>query len=147
MYPVHPGMEAPAEANAAELAAAERVFGVGGSFEGTQADAVFFAPLPEQVEVALLGRSNAGKSSLLNALLGAGGASTSATPGHTDALHFWRLGRTALHLVDLPGYGYAHQRDAGVRDAWMRLIAGYLHARGRDGGGILQRVLLLVDVR
>jgi len=92
-------------------------------------------------EVALAGRSNVGKSSLLNALVGRSGlARTSNTPGRTRELNFFDLsGR--LVLVDMPGYGYAEAPKARV-EAWTELVFTYL--RGRPG---LALVCLLVDAR
>jgi GTP-binding protein len=92
-------------------------------------------------EIAFLGRSNVGKSSLVNALTGRRMlARTSNTPGRTRQLNFFTLdGR--LMLVDLPGYGYAAASKTAVA-AWMRLIQSYL--RGRSS---LRRVCLLIDAR
>lgn len=98
-------------------------------------------PEPELPEVAVAGRSNVGKSSLLNALAGRHGlARTSKTPGRTQELNFFRIGG-GLVLVDLPGYGYAEAPKAKV-EAWNRLIRDYL--RGRPN---LARVLVLIDAR
>lgn len=92
-------------------------------------------------EVAVAGRSNVGKSSLINALVGQEGlARTSNTPGRTQQINMFELdGR--LRLADLPGYGYARAPKKLV-DGWNRLIFAYL--RGRPG---LQRALILVDSR
>ena len=92
-------------------------------------------------EVAFAGRSNVGKSSLINALVGQEGlARTSNTPGRTQQVNMFELdGR--LRLVDLPGYGYA-QAPKKLVESWNRLIFAYL--RGRP---CLQRALVLVDAR
>ncbi|MFQ5534994.1 MAG: ribosome biogenesis GTP-binding protein YihA/YsxC [Sphingomonadales bacterium] len=109
--------------------------------------AVALRTLPEadRAEVAFAGRSNVGKSSLVNALTGRRTlARTSNTPGRTQQVNFFQLGdsgRESLHLVDLPGYGYAAAPKASV-EQWTRLVRGYL--RGRPN---LRRVLLLVDLR
>jgi GTP-binding protein len=92
-------------------------------------------------EVAFAGRSNVGKSSLLNALTGRKAlARTSNTPGRTQQLNFFDLGGR-LMLVDLPGYGYAKAPKGDV-DRWNRLIRLYL--KGRVG---LRRLCLLIDAR
>jgi GTP-binding protein len=96
------------------------------------------ATLPE---IAFAGRSNVGKSSLINALTGRKTlARTSNTPGRTQQINFFRLG-DRLTLVDLPGYGYARASKTRIA-AWTRLVNGYL--KGRPG---LRRVCLLVDAR
>lgn len=147
VFPIFPGMDAHAKATGDELHAAKKVFGRGCELVGSQIDPVYFAPAPNQVEIALIGRSNAGKSTLLNTLVGTHASSTSKRPGHTDRLRFYKLAGTPLHLVDLPGYGYAAHRQSSLREAWMHLISSYLHDRGSDGGGVLRRVLLLLDAR
>ena len=92
-------------------------------------------------EVCFGGRSNVGKSTLLNALLGRRQlARTSSTPGRTQLLHFYALG-DALMLVDLPGYGYARASRSKVRQ-WTRLVRDYLRGRAN-----LRRMFLLVDSR
>ena len=79
-------------------------------------------------EVAFLGRSNVGKSSLINSLLGVKGlARTSSTPGRTQALNFFLINRR-FHFVDLPGYGFARVPKA-VRESWGRIVTDYLAKR------------------
>ena len=98
-------------------------------------------PGPARPEVALVGRSNVGKSSLLNGLVGRRAlARTSRTPGKTRALNVFTWGET-LYLVDVPGYGWAR---AGQQDraAWRILVEGYLATRPRLAG-----VLWLLDMR
>lgn len=83
------------------------------------------AALPE---VAFLGRSNVGKSSLMNSLLGVKGlARTSSTPGRTQALNFFLINRR-FHFVDLPGYGYARV-PREVRESWGQVVTDYLAKR------------------
>jgi GTP-binding protein len=85
------------------------------------------APLPE---VAFLGRSNVGKSSLINSLLGVKGlARTSSTPGRTQALNFFLINRK-FHFVDLPGYGYARV-PRSIREEWGEFVTAYLAKRER----------------
>lgn len=99
--------------------------------------------LPEArpLEVAFAGRSNVGKSSLLNALVARKAlARTSNTPGRTREVNFFALG-DEVFLVDLPGYGYARAAKSEVK-GWNRLIQDYL--KGRQA---LRRVFLLVDAR
>ncbi|MEE9329166.1 MAG: ribosome biogenesis GTP-binding protein YihA/YsxC [Parvularculaceae bacterium] len=98
-------------------------------------------PPPNLPEVAFSGRSNVGKSSLLNALANRNSlARTSNTPGRTRELNFFNLG-DKVRLVDLPGYGYARASRTEV-DSWTNLIHDYL--RGRVN---LRRVFLLIDSR
>ena len=98
-------------------------------------------PPPAGPEIAFAGRSNVGKSSLLNALTGRRSlARVSGEPGRTRQLNFFDLGER-LTLVDMPGYGYAHAAKTVKRD-WQGLMFDYL--RGRP---TLRRVLLLLDAR
>ncbi|MBI5283116.1 MAG: YihA family ribosome biogenesis GTP-binding protein [Candidatus Solibacter usitatus] len=97
-------------------------------------------PPPGLPEVAFLGRSNAGKSTLLNTLLGRKLAYTSNTPGRTQAVNFFRV-EDRLMFVDLPGYGYAKAPKAVAR-AWQEVIEVYLLQR--EG---LSLCVLLLDSR
>jgi GTP-binding protein len=95
----------------------------------------------EKLEIAFAGRSNVGKSSLLNALTGRNAlARTSHTPGRTQELNFFHLGGR-LTLVDMPGYGYAAVAKEKVA-AWTKLIHDYLRGRASLG-----RVYVLIDAR
>ncbi len=98
-------------------------------------------PEPDRVEIAFAGRSNVGKSSLINTLTNRKSlARTSNTPGRTRELNFFTL-TEELYLVDMPGYGYARAEKTKIT-AWTRLIEQYLN--GRVG---LRRVYLLIDAR
>ncbi len=107
------------------------------------APALKFLPEPTVPEIAFAGRSNVGKSSLLNALTGRKAiARTSVTPGRTQELNFFDVGDPlAFRLVDMPGYGFAKAPPAVV-EKWRRLVRDFL--RGRV---VLKRTLLLVDAR
>ena len=99
-------------------------------------------PDADRPEVAFAGRSNVGKSSLINALTNRKNlARASNTPGRTQQLNFFDLSEGRAFLVDLPGYGYAQAPKKEV-DAWSRLTMDYL--RGRTS---LKRIFLLIDSR
>ena len=102
-----------------------------------------FLPDPTVPEIAFCGRSNVGKSSLLNALTGRRAiARASVTPGRTQELNFFEVGDpTLFRLVDMPGYGFA-KAPVKVVERWKQLVRTYL--RGRQ---VLSRVLVLVDAR
>lgn len=107
------------------------------------APALKFLPEPEVPEVALAGRSNVGKSSLLNAITGRTSlARTSVTPGRTQELNFFAVGAPErMRLVDMPGYGFA-KAPPKVVENWRRLVRDFL--RGRQ---VLKRTLVLIDAR
>ncbi len=100
-------------------------------------------PPPTLPELAVVGRSNVGKSSLINAFVGQDGlARTSRTPGRTRLINWFQVdANPSFHLVDLPGFGYA-QVNAATRESWKPLIESYLSARPTLVG-----VLLLIDIR
>jgi GTP-binding protein len=125
----------------AQLAAGQALFSRPWQFVKS-APSLQFLPDPDRPEMAFAGRSNVGKSSLINALAGHHGlARTSNTPGRTQELNYFELPRVALFLVDMPGYGFARAPKDKVA-AWTRLVQDYL--RGRP---TLVRVFLLIDSR
>jgi GTP-binding protein len=137
-------LESEAEAAAqAELEERARVVFAGPIAFLKSAPALKFLPDPEVAEIAFAGRSNVGKSSLLNALTGRKSiARTSVTPGRTQELNFFEVGDPiSLRLVDMPGYGFA-KAPPSVTEKWRRLVRDFL--RGRV---VLKRTLLLVDAR
>ena len=97
-------------------------------------------PLDRLQEIAFAGRSNVGKSSLINAVVGTTIARASNTPGRTQELNFFKVA-SRFYLVDLPGYGYASAPKKTV-EIWTRLIHDYLRGRKQ-----LKRVFLLIDAR
>ncbi len=97
-------------------------------------------PPADRVEICLAGRSNVGKSSLINALTGRKGlARASNTPGRTQEINFFTAGD--IYVVDLPGYGFANAPLAVV-EKWQRLLKQYL-----SGRQTLRRVFVLIDAR
>ncbi len=102
-------------------------------------------PPPALAEVAFAGRSNVGKSSMLNAVMQRKGlVRTSSTPGHTRSVNIFHATTRSgldLHLVDLPGYGFA-KRSKDERKKWGPLLEGYLQQRQT-----LRAVMILIDVR
>jgi GTP-binding protein len=124
----------------AALAAGRRLFAQPCQFVAGVADLARL-PAADLPEVAFGGRSNVGKSSLINALAGRRQlARTSQTPGRTQQINLFDLGGR-LMLVDLPGYGYARAPKPTV-EAWQRLVRQYL--RGRSA---LRRTCVLIDAR
>ena len=98
-------------------------------------------PPDEGIEVAFAGRSNAGKSSVINAITGKKSlARISKTPGRTRLLNFFEY-RDGIRLVDLPGYGFA-KVPAEVKQHWVKLINGYFESRSS-----LKGIILIMDVR
>ena len=92
-------------------------------------------------EVAFAGKSNVGKSSMINALLNRKSlARTSSAPGKTQTINFYNV-NDAMYLVDLPGYGYA-KTSASEKEKWGKMIENYLHTSKK-----LQAVFLLIDIR
>ncbi|MCB9026202.1 MAG: YihA family ribosome biogenesis GTP-binding protein [Bdellovibrionaceae bacterium] len=97
-------------------------------------------PLDRRPEVAIVGRSNAGKSSLINALAQKDIAKVSQQPGKTSTLNFF-LCNEEFYLVDMPGYGFA-KRSAKEKTLWKNMIEGYLSHRKN-----LKGLLLIMDIR
>jgi GTP-binding protein len=128
------------EFTADEIEAGRRLFAADWQFSAA-AGSVETLPAMAGVEVAFAGRSNVGKSSLINALTGRKAlARTSHTPGRTQELIFF-AGAAGLTLVDMPGYGYAAAPKSKVK-AWTELIHAYLRGRAN-----LARVYVLIDAR
>jgi len=98
-------------------------------------------PIESYPEIAFVGRSNVGKSSLINAMVYRKAiARTSSTPGKTRTINFYNV-EDKLYFVDLPGYGYA-KTSKSESAKWGKMIEGYLHKRET-----LKRVVLLLDIR
>lgn len=99
-------------------------------------------PPGDRPEIAFAGRSNVGKSSLINALCNRKYlARASNTPGRTQEINFFNLGQDRLYIVDLPGYGFADAPKKNV-DGWSRLNLDYLRTRSK-----LKRIFVLIDAR
>jgi GTP-binding protein len=99
-------------------------------------------PPDDRCEIAFAGRSNVGKSSLINALVGQLRlARASNTPGRTQELNFFSVPDETIYIVDMPGYGFAEAPKAKV-DAWTKVLRGYLAGRRT-----LVRVFVLIDAR
>lgn len=129
-----PGVSEAAIENGRKLFRAETQFLLGAALESQ-------IPETDIPEVAFAGRSNVGKSSLINALLGQKAmARTSNTPGRTREINFFELGKR-LMIADLPGYGYARAPKT-EQQRWTQLISDYLKGRRP-----LVRVLILIDSR
>ena len=123
-----------------EIEAGRRLFGGDWHFVAAAGSPASLPPM-RGMEIALAGRSNVGKSSLLNALSGRNSlARTSRTPGRTQELIFFN-GGGELNLVDMPGYGYAAAAKTKIA-AWTELIHAYLRGRAN-----LARVYVLIDAR
>jgi GTP-binding protein len=133
-------MQDDATYSADEIEAGRRLFA--GEWEFIwAASSIDSLPPMQGMEIAFAGRSNVGKSSLINALTGRKAlARTSHTPGRTQELIFFERGES-LRLVDMPGYGYAAAAKTKI-NAWTALIHAYLHGRAN-----LARVYVLVDAR
>ena len=138
--PEAPSLSSASPFTRAEIEAGRKLFAGDWQFTAAAGSAVAL-PAMRGLEIAFAGRSNVGKSSLINALTGRRAlARTSHTPGRTQELIFF-AGPSNLVLVDMPGYGYAAAAKTKVR-AWTDLIHAFLLGRAN-----LARVYLLVDAR
>src|SRR5687767_2950650 len=127
--------------SAEEIETGRRLFAGQWSFSRACASADCFPPVAG-MEIAFAGRSNVGKSSLINALTGRVDlARTSNTPGRTQELNIFESGDGTLRIVDMPGYGFAQAPKDKVA-SWTRLVHAYLTGRPN-----LRRVYALVDAR
>ena len=99
-------------------------------------------PPPDRPEIAFAGKSNVGKSSLINVIVNRKKmARTSSTPGRTQALNFFSVGNDRLYLVDLPGYGFARV-PLKVKASWGKMVELYLKSRKS-----LRAVVVIMDIR
>jgi GTP-binding protein len=99
-------------------------------------------PLPDRPEVAFAGRSNVGKSSLINVLVNRKKmARTSSTPGRTQAINYFEVHSKGMYLVDLPGYGFARV-PLKVKASWRSMVESYLKSRST-----LKAVVVILDIR
>jgi GTP-binding protein len=151
--PVHwpmPGVDAPPRLKPHEVATVQRLFKAESKLITSTGDAENDLPEWDVPEVAFAGRSNVGKSSLLNAVVAQQGLMrTSKTPGRTQRLHFLSVGGKVgslpdLALVDMPGYGFASAAPKKVVDQWHALVGGYVEQRR---GNNLKTIFLLIDAR
>jgi GTP-binding protein len=130
-----------AEASAEEIAESELLFARDWSFVKS-VPSLEWLPEADRPEIAFAGRSNVGKSSLINALVNQSDlARTSNTPGRTQELNYFTPPGRAFYLVDMPGYGFAKAPKEKV-ETWTELVTDYL--KGRQS---LARVFLLIDSR
>ncbi len=98
-------------------------------------------PPPDRPEIAFAGRSNVGKSSLINVIINRKNlARTSSTPGRTQAINYFRVGKS-LYFVDLPRYGFARV-PIKVKKSWQKMVEAYLHRRPN-----LKAVVVIIDIR
>ena len=126
---------------AVDMAAGERLFASPWEFL-LSAPSLAVLPPADRPEIAFAGRSNVGKSSLINAIVRRHGlARTSNTPGRTQELNFFKTPNVPFYVVDMPGYGFAKAPKAKV-DEWTQLVRDYLRGRAT-----LKRVFLLIDAR
>ena len=98
-------------------------------------------PPPDRPEIAFAGRSNVGKSSLINVIINRKNlARTSSTPGRTQSINYFSVGKS-LYLVDLPGYGFARV-PVKVKESWQKMVEKYLRKRSN-----LKAVVVILDIR